>query len=133
MSKKVFINGCFDVLHLGHIRLFKYAKTLGDHLVVALDTDDRVRALKGSERPFNRLEDRTEVMEALRPIDEVRSFGTDAELTALIREVAPDVMIVGSDWRGKEIIGAKYAKKVIYFDRIHEYSTTKILKDITGR
>ena len=133
MSKKVFINGCFDVLHLGHIRLFKYAKTLGDHLVVALDTDDRVRALKGEKRPFNGLEDRKEALEALRFIDEVRSFGSDEELASLVKDISPDVMIVGSDWRGKEIIGAEHAKKVVYFERVHGYSTTKILKYIADR
>jgi len=133
MSKVVFINGCFDILHLGHIRLFEFAKTVGDYLVVALDEDDRVRSLKGEGRPSNELSDRAEVLRSIRFVDEVKSFGSDQELTSLVRDVGPDIMIVGSDWRGHKIIGSEHVKEVIYFDRIHGHSTTKILKDIIDR
>ncbi len=128
-----FINGCFDVLHIGHVELVKYAKTKCDYLIVALDTDDRVSSLKGPNRPFNSLEDRMAMMGALKGVDEVRSFSTASQLENLIKLYQPDVMIVGSDWQGKKVIGGDHAKELVYFRRIDGYSTTKILENSTDR
>ncbi len=129
----VFVNGCFDILHRGHIELFKFANSLGDKLIVALDTDDRIKISKGESRPHNRLEDRREMLLAIRWIDKVLSFSTDSELENLIKNIKPDRMIVGSDWQGKNVIGAQHAKNLIFFERIGEYSTTKTIQHIGNR
>lgn len=130
--KKIFVNGSFDILHRGHIELLKYAKHLGDFLVVAIDTDDRIQQLKGSSRPINNQWDRKFVLENIRSVDDVCLFGSDAELVALIQEYAPDIMVKGSDYIGKTIIGAEYCKEIKFYDRT-EHSTTKTVQDIINR
>ena len=130
---KIFVNGTFDVLHRGHLELLNYAKSLGDYLVVGIDTDERVREKKGSTRPVNSAEDRALMLSNLKAVDEVQYFSSDAELENLVKSVKPDIMIVGSDWKGKSVIGSYYAAKLIFFDRIDEYSTTKIVQGIVAR
>lgn len=130
---KIFVNGTFDVLHRGHLELLNYAKSLGDYLVVGIDTDERVREKKGSTRPVNSAEDRALMLSNLKAVDEVQYFSSDAELENLVKSVKPDIMIVGSDWKGKSVIGSYYAAKLIFFDRIDEYSTTKIVQGIIAR
>jgi rfaE bifunctional protein nucleotidyltransferase chain/domain len=130
--KKIFVNGSFDILHRGHIELLKYARRQGDFLVVAIDTDERIRYLKGISRPINNQWDRKFVLENLRAVDDVCLFSSDAELVALIKEYAPDVMVKGSDYIGKNIIGAEYCKEIKFYDRT-EHSTTKTVQDITNR
>ena len=127
--KKVWINGCFDVIHRGHVELFKYASSLGDFLVVGIDTDERVRANKGSNRPFNSLEDRIFVLESIKYIDDVVYFSSDRELEDQIKKANPDMMIVGSDWENKKIIGGQLVENLLYFKRVGDYSTTRILED----
>lgn len=128
-NKRVFVNGTFDVLHVGHIRMLKHAASLG-HLLVALDSDERVKEKKGDTRPFNTLEDRIEAISSIRGVLMTNSFSTDEELANLIKMWETDYLVVGSDWRGKEIIGSEYVKKeVVYFDRVGDYSTSKILKE----
>ena len=124
----IWTNGCFDILHRGHIELFQYANSLGDSLIVGLDTDERVREKKGESRPVNRLEDRSYVISALECVDAVVSFGCDRELVDHIQRLQPDIMVVGSDWRGKKVVGSEYAGEVRFFDRIGDYSTTNILE-----
>ena len=80
MVKKVFVNGCFDLLHRGHLELFEYAKSLGDHLTVGIDSDSRVKELKGNHRPINTQDDRKFMLESLKWVDEVRVFDCDMEL-----------------------------------------------------
>ncbi len=126
--KKVWINGCFDILHRGHIELFKFAKKAGDHLVVGIDSDSRVKQLKGESRPINNQEDRKFFLESIRYVDEVTIFGSEQQLIENIGRLQPDVMIVGSDYRNKRVIGSENAKKLICFDRIGDYSTTNILE-----
>ncbi len=125
---KVWTNGCFDVLHRGHIELFKYAKSLGDKLVVGVDSDEKVKLDKGNDRPINSLEDRTEMLLSIKYIDEVWCFNSTDELREVIKINKPDVMVIGSDWRGKPVIGEEYTKELLFFDRIGDYSTTKILE-----
>ena len=126
--KTIWVNGCFDVLHRGHIELFKYAKSLGDLLVVGVDTDDRVRGSKGNTRPFNTLQDRICLLDSIKYIDLVVSFDSDEELEGHIEHYSPDIMVVGSDWYGKSVIGQQHTKEVKYFSRIGNYSTTNILE-----
>jgi D-beta-D-heptose 7-phosphate kinase/D-beta-D-heptose 1-phosphate adenosyltransferase len=129
----VFINGCFDILHRGHLELFKYASNLGDKVVVAIDSDEKVRKDKGPGRPINNLKDRKFFLSRLKGIDEILDFGSREELENLVKQVSPDIMIVGSDWRTKTIVGARYAKEIKFFERISGYSTTKILQNSFNR
>jgi len=127
--KKIFTNGCFDVLHRGHLELFEYAKSFG-YLYVGVDSDEKVRQDKGKDRPYNKLEDRIKMLQSLRSIDEVRSFNDTQGLEDLIKEISPDILVIGSDWRGKKVVGEQYATKLQFFERIDGYSTTSILKYI---
>jgi len=131
--KKIFTNGCFDVLHRGHLELFKHAKSLGDVLIIGVDSDEKIKLDKGPDRPYNRLEDRVEMLKSLKFIDEVYDFGSTRGLELLIKKTAPDILIIGSDWRGKKVVGQQYAKEVRFFQRINGYSTTNILQNITNR
>ena len=123
---KVWTNGCFDVLHRGHIEMLKYARSLGDELVVGIDTDDKVKKDKGDQRPFNSLENRIMVLEAIRYVDRVVTFSSSSDLTSSIKEYEPDYMVVGSDWKNKPVVGEEYCKELKFFDRIEGMSTTKI-------
>ena len=133
MFKKVFVNGTFDLLHRGHIELLNYAQTQGGHVCVGIDTDDRVREKKGPTRPIHNQEERKFFLESLKAVDEVRFFSNDKELEGLVKSYQPDIMIVGSDWKGKSVIGSYWAAKLIFFDRIGDYATTKTIQDIIDR
>ena len=129
MSKKTcFVNGCFDVLHVGHIKLFEFCKKQSDWLIVAIDSDERISDAKGKNRPINNLSDRAYFLESISYVDKVLSFSSDEELESLVKNISPEIMVVGSDWREKEVIGGKHAEELIFFDRIGNYSTTNILK-----
>jgi D-beta-D-heptose 7-phosphate kinase/D-beta-D-heptose 1-phosphate adenosyltransferase len=129
--KKVFVNGTFDILHVGHIALLDYAKSLGDRLVVGIDSDDRVKLLKGSDRPINSQVERGTILSALKSVDEVFVFDTDDELTSLIQ--ACDIMVKGSDYRDKPIVGQEICKQIVFFERLNGYSTTNKIQDIVNR
>ena len=125
--KVVWTNGCFDILHRGHVELFKHARSLGDYLVVGVDTDERVKASKGQARPFNNIEDRVAMLQSIRHIDEVVVFGTDYELDTQVLLSEAEIIVVGSDYKGKNVIGSRHVKDVFFFDKIGGHSTTKIL------
>ena len=131
--KLIFVNGCFDILHRGHIELFKYAKSLGTKLIVAIDSDQRVNQMKGKDRPFNHQEDRKFVLESICYIDEVVIFNDEEELENLTYTYKPDIMVVGSDWNCKKVVGSQHAKQIKFFERIENYSTTKILQGSSHR
>ena len=126
--KKVWVNGTFDILHIGHIRLLKFAKSFGS-LRIGLDTDSRVKEKKGIERPFNKLEDRIEFISEIAGVDSVVSFGTDDELRSCIKEWEPDVFVIGDDYIDKPIIGGALAKEIKFFTKVSDISTSKILGD----
>ena len=129
--KKVFVNGTFDILHVGHIALLDYAKSLGDQLVVGIDSDDRVRLLKGSNRPINSQLERGTLLSALKSVDKVFVFDTDDELRSLIQ--ACDIMVKGSDYKHKLIVGQEICKQIVFFERLNGYSTTNKIQDIANR
>ena len=129
----VFVNGCFDVLHPGHIELLKYARSLGDYLIVAIDSDRKVAEMKGPERPIFSQHDRSTMLSAIRYVDVIHVFDTKEELEDLLESISPDIMVVGSDWKGKEVVGSQYAKAVRFFDRLGDYSTTKTIQGFTYR
>ena len=131
--KKVFVNGTFDLIHRGHLELLNYAKSKGDYLVVAIDSDERITSKKGPSRPIYNLEDRKFFLECLKSVDKVYTFGSDFELEGLVNFVQPDIMIVGSDWKLKKVIGSEYAKQLIFFDRIKDYASTNIIQSIIDR
>lgn len=131
--KKVFVNGTFDLLHVGHLQLLNFAKSYGDYLIVAIDTDDRVKEKKGPTRPIHNQDERSFFLRMLKPVDQVELFSSDQELEELIKGFNPDIMIVGSDWKDKPVIGSQYAKKLMFFDRIGDYATTKTIQSIIDR
>jgi len=128
--KIVWTNGCFDILHPGHIELFKVSKSLGDLLVVGIDDDQKVRSDKGENRPINNLHFRKSMLESIRYIDIVLPFGSKNELENLIQLYSPDILLVGGDWRNGDVVGKNYAKEVRFFDRVGNYSTTNIIDKI---
>ena len=131
---KVMVNGTFDILHRGHLQMLQYAKSLGDHLLVAIDTDRRVKELKGLDRPINNQMDRRFMLESLRCVDTVYFFDSREELISIMEEYKPDVYVKGSDWKSdKGSTAEQYCKQVIYYDRVGNYSTTKTIQDITNR
>ena len=130
--KTIFVNGTFDILHPGHVQLLNYARSLGDSLIVAIDSDRRVRELKGANRPINSDDDRKFMLENLRSVDTVWFFDTDQELEDICRLYNP-IMVKGSDYRGRTIIGQQYCKEIVFYDRIEPYSTTRTIQDIGSR
>ena len=130
--KIIFVNGTFDILHPGHVQLLNYARSLGDSLIVAIDSDRRVRELKGTNRPINSEDDRKLMLESLRSIDSVWIFNNDQELEDICRLYNP-VMVKGSDYQGRHIIGQQYCKEIVFYDRIEPYSTTRAIQDIGSR
>jgi len=133
VGKIIFTNGCFDILHRGHLELFRFAKGLGDRLIVGIDSDGKVVRDKGPSRPINSINERKFMLESIRWIDEVYVFQDTRGLETLVRNISPDILVIGSDWKGKKIIGRDYAKEVKYFDRVEGYSTTKIVESFINR
>jgi rfaE bifunctional protein nucleotidyltransferase chain/domain len=131
--KTVVVNGTFDILHSGHIRLLNTARNMGDHLLVCIDSDRRVSALKGTARPINTQSDREELLLNIKAVDQVEVFDTDEELISILKKYNPDIMVKGSDWKDKPIVGSQYVKHIEYFERLEEYATTKTIQNIINR
>ncbi len=127
-EKIIWTNGCFDILHRGHIEMFKYAKSLGTKLYVGIDSDAKVKREKGNTRPINIVQDRKFILESIKYIDKVFIFKSKEGLEDRIEELLPDVMVIGSDWKGKTVVGEQYVGELVFFDRIEGYSTTNILE-----
>jgi D-beta-D-heptose 7-phosphate kinase/D-beta-D-heptose 1-phosphate adenosyltransferase len=126
--KKVWVNGTFDIVHIGHIRLLEHAASFGI-VRVGLDTDKRVGEKKGEARPFNRLSDRMDFITSIRFVDSVVSFDTDDELINRIYEWKPDIMVIGDDYKHEQIIGVEYIPHIEFFKKIEGISTSRILND----
>ena len=133
-KRVVFANGCFDILHVGHVTLLDHAKRLGDILVVAINSDRSVQGLKGPGRPVNREQDRAAVLGALASVDYVTVFDEPTPLE-LIRLLKPDVLVKGADWALKGIVGADLVKqhggRVVRIRLVEGYSTTKLIRWMT--
>jgi D-beta-D-heptose 7-phosphate kinase/D-beta-D-heptose 1-phosphate adenosyltransferase len=129
----VFTNGCFDVLHTGHIELLRFCKSLGDILVVGLNSDSSTRTIKGPDRPINNQHDRAAVLAALETVDYVTVFDQPEPLD-LIKSVKPDVLVKGKDWQQKGIVGAdfveSYGAKVVFAPLVEGKSSTTIIEKI---
>ena len=126
-KKIVFTNGCFDILHVGHVKYLEVAKSFGDMLIVGLNSDESVKRLKGKNRPINSSDDRAYVLSALESVSFVVEFKEDTPLE-LIKSIRPDILVKGGDYRGKNIIGSDIAKEVKLVDFIDGKSTTNIIK-----
>ena len=131
--KTIVVNGTFDILHRGHLDILNRAKTLGDFLLVCIDTDERVKELKGNDRPINAEIDRLLLLANLKSVDMVLTFGSDQELENILKEYQPEIMVKGSDWKGKPIVGEQYCKEIVFIERTDDYSTTKTIQDIIDR
>jgi D-sedoheptulose 7-phosphate isomerase len=133
METVVFTNGCFDILHPGHIDLLRRAKQLGTRLVVGINSDESVRKIKGPERPFTNQDERAEVLKALSSVDDVVIFDEPTP-ERLIKEIKPDVLVKGGDWKPNEIIGADFViangGKVVSLPFLDGYSSTNIIERI---
>jgi len=133
MEKIVFTNGCFDIIHPGHVDLLKRAQALGTRLIVGINSDNSVRRIRGESRPFSSENDRSDVLLGLKSVDEVRIFD---ELTPerLIEELRPDVLVKGGDWAENEIIGSTFVKRnggeVYSLPLLDGYSSTRIVESI---
>ena len=125
---KVWVNGTFDVLHIGHIKLLEFASQFGE-IRVGIDTDERVKQFKGELRPINNINDRIDFMNSIKYVNSSVSFSTDEELCDRIKEWNADIIIVGNDYKDKKVIGSHLVKEVIFFDKIDGYSSTKIIEN----
>jgi D-beta-D-heptose 7-phosphate kinase/D-beta-D-heptose 1-phosphate adenosyltransferase len=127
----VFTNGCFDLLHRGHLHILREAKKLGDLLIVAVNSDSSVRRIKGASRPILPLEERAELLAALEIVDYVTSFD-ETDPYCVIAALRPDVLVKGGDWPKEHVIGRDLVETVQVIPYIRGYSTSQIIERIRG-
>ena len=130
-QRVVFTNGCFDILHVGHVKYLQEAKSFGDILIVGLNSDASVRELKGPSRPVNTEDDRAYILAALDAVDYVVKFSEETPHD-LIKMIAPDVLVKGGDYKGKEVVGTEFSKVLKLVDFVNGKSTTKTIEKIQG-
>ncbi len=123
----IFTNGCFDLLHEGHLHLFTESKKLGDKLIVAVNDDASVQRLKGATRPVESLETRMKHLAALETVDYIISFSEDTPLQ-IIEKIQPDVLVKGGDYKKEEVVGNHIAQKTVIIPLLDGFSTTKIIQ-----
>lgn len=126
-KKIIWVNGCFDILHIGHLKMLEYAKSLGDILVVGIDSDSRIKTLKGEKRPVNKQEDRAEFLLSIKYVDEVRIFDSDESMISHIESSSADLIVVGEEYSAKKVVGSHLAP-VVFFPRVPGFSTTQIIE-----
>ena len=127
----IFTNGCFDIIHRGHLELLKFCKSLGTTVVVGINSDASIKKLKGETRPINNQEDRVFMLESLKYVDKVIVFEEETPYN-LIKKIKPDTIVKGSDYKKEEVVGFDLCEVVI-FEKIDGYSTTKKIQDISNR
>ena len=130
-KKIIFTNGCFDILHVGHVKYLESAKSFGDVLIVGLNSDASVKRLKGQSRPINEQGDRAYILAALESVDYVVLFDDDTPYE-LIRLIKPDVLVKGGDYKDKKVIGTEFANELRLVDFVDGKSTTEVIKKIGG-
>ena len=132
-KKVVFTNGCFDILHAGHVIYLQEAKKLGDKLIVGINSDSSVKKLKGKGRPINSLSARITTLAALESVDWVVPFSSETPLS-LIQAIMPDILVKGKDYKSSQIVGAlevkSYGGKVKTIKMVKGFSTSKLIKQI---
>jgi rfaE bifunctional protein nucleotidyltransferase chain/domain len=134
--KIVFTNGCFDILHLGHVEYLNEAKAQGDYLIIGLNSDESVKRLKGPSRPINNEYDRKMMLLNLKSVDCVQIFHEDTPLS-IIKLICPDVLVKGGDWKIEQIVGSDFVinnggevKSLMFKDG---YSTSNLIKNVQGK
>ncbi len=132
-KKLVFTNGCFDIIHRGHVEYLNQAKSLGDYLIVAVNSDESVKRLKGESRPVNNELDRMFVLENLKAVDFVVVFREDTPYE-IIKKILPDYLVKGGDWKEEDIVGSDIVKanggKTLSLKFVRNYSTTNVIKKL---
>jgi len=131
-KKVVFTNGCFDILHVGHVKYLQEAKSFGDVLIVGLNSDESVSRLKGPTRPVNTASDRAYILAALEAVDFVVPFEEDTPHN-LIKMIVPDTLVKGGDYKGKKVVGTEFASELKLVDFVNGKSTTKTIQKIQGK
>jgi rfaE bifunctional protein nucleotidyltransferase chain/domain len=135
----IWVNGCFDILHIGHINLLEFAKHLRDpkskylrlnRLIVGIDSDKRVKELKGSDRPINNENDRKRMIESLKVVDEVVTYDTDDQMCDFISLYKIDYMVIGDDYKNKRVVGRENSKNDVIFYPKDSTSSTNIIEKI---
>ena len=128
-NKIVFTNGCFDILHVGHVKYLEEAKKLGDILIVGINSDSSVSRLKGKSRPINSLNDRSHIIASLKSVDYVIPFEEDTPIE-LIKAIVPNILVKGSDYKDKNIVGEEIAEKLVLIDFVEGRSTSNTISKI---
>jgi D-beta-D-heptose 7-phosphate kinase/D-beta-D-heptose 1-phosphate adenosyltransferase len=134
LTNNVWINGSFDVLHTGHIKLFRIARTLAGPnggVFVGVDTDERISSHKGPSRPINSLQDRILMLSSIKYVDHVLPFASNHELESHINTIKPKYMVIGDDYRGRDIIGSQFIEEIIYVTRDGK-SSSGLIESIYG-
>jgi rfaE bifunctional protein nucleotidyltransferase chain/domain len=129
----IWVNGCFDILHIGHIKLLEYAKNFGDNLIVGIDSDRRVSELKGDDRPFNNETIRKEFLESIKFVNKVVVFDNELELKNHLITNKINCIVIGDEYENKNIVGSDIVSNVYFFKKLPNLSTTNILKNGTKR
>ena len=127
--RRIWTNGCFDILHIGHIKLLEFAKSQGDYLIVGIDSDERIKSSKGEERPINSQKDRCEFLRAIGVVDEVVIFNSSEGLSNAVKENFIDLIVIGDDYEGKNVIGSEHSD-VLFFKKIPDISSSSIISKI---
>ena len=126
----VWTNGTFDVLHMGHIKLFREARKMAGpsgKVIVGTDSDQRVSELKGPTRPINNLYDRVDFLRAIKYIDVICTYSSEHNLEVLINQYRPDILLIGDDYIDKRVVGSEFAKSVVFYPRYGGLSSSKII------
>ena len=137
-SNSIWTNGCYDILHLGHLELLSRCRDESDKLnnslvFVGLDSDIRVTTSKGKDRPINNQNSRISMLLSLKFIDGVFLYDTDEELAQIISDIKPTKMIIGDDYQDKQVIGKEYTKELIFFPKVQDFSTSSIIQKIKNQ
>ena len=127
----IFTNGCFDILHRGHLSLLEYCRSIGDVVVVGINSDESIKKIKGESRPINCQEDRKYFLESLKFVDKVIVFEEETPYN-LIKDLKPDLIVKGGDYRPEDVVGGNLCE-VRIFNYVKGYSTTKTIQDIIDR
>lgn len=128
-NKIIWTNGCFDILHTGHIELLKFAKSKGDFLFVGIDSDKRVKNLKGEKRPINSQWDRKKMLESIKYVDKVFIFDDEHSMEEILIDNKIDLIVIGDEYTDKKVTGSRFCE-ISFFKKIPDKSTTNLINKI---
>ena len=128
-NKIIWTNGCFDILHTGHIELLKFAKSKGDFLFVGIDSDKRVKNLKGEKRPINSQWDRKKMLESIKYVDKVFIFDDEHNMEEILIDNKIDLIVIGDEYTDKKVTGSRFCE-ISFFKKIPDKSTSNLIDKI---